>query len=105
MAPTVDYLATQWRQQVAHGMSCGTRFHPKPLAPDEGGSAVQPRVSMRNNLPPLPGNAVKNFCSRISRFGASHGCARGTVASAKTANNKIFTSLETFHGVACRATP
>ena len=32
----------------------------------------------------------------------SHGCARGTVASAKTASNWIFTSLETLHSVAVR---
>ena len=82
MAPTSDYLATKWRQQVAHGVSRGICLHP-------------------NRLPRM-GNAVHDFHLGISRFGVSHGCAGETVASDKTANDKSFTSLETFHGVAYR---
>ena len=56
-------------------------------------------ATQRRQLVALPDNAVHDFNPGISRFSTSHGCAEGTVASAKTANNKSFTSLETFHGV------
>ena len=79
MALTLDFLATQRRQQVAHGVSRGIFFHLKSLAPD--------------------GNAVKDFPIEYPAVLALATDFVTSVASAKTAGTpdnmclKPFTAL------------